>query len=109
MPLSKGMLVKRSILGPLEWWIHYDVASLLSNDVTDVHAIRDGLNAAPDHLNQVLENQSWQIDLVACLDLVHEPVVNLVHRSMLRPYGSEKCDINKCRSLSCSGRFGHYH
>ena len=84
------MLIKRCILGPLERWIHRNIASCLFDDVANVHTIRDSLDVAPDHLDQVLENQGRQIDLVACLDLIHKPLVNLAYRSMFRPYGSEK-------------------
>ena len=58
--------------------------------MTQVHAIRDFLDIASYNLDQVLKNEGKQIALVASLKLVHEPVINLAHRSMLRPYGLEE-------------------
>ena len=58
--------------------------------MTQVHAIQDGLNVALYDLVQVLKDQGGQINLVVGLKLVHELVINLAHRSMLRPYGLEE-------------------
>ena len=55
---SKGILVKESVIGTLEQWIHDNIASCLPNDVADMHALRDGLHIAPNYLDQVLKNQS---------------------------------------------------
>ena len=87
---SKRMLIKGSVVGPLERWIHYDIVSRLPNDVVDVHDVHDGLHTTLDYLDQVLKDQSRQVDLVVCLDLMHEPIVDLAYSSMLRPYGLEK-------------------
>ena len=58
--------------------------------MTNMHVIQDGLDANPNHFDQILKNQCRQIDLVTYLDLMYEPVVNLVNSSVLRPYGSEE-------------------
>ena len=81
------MLIKTGILGLQQWRINNDITSRSSNDMNQVHAIRDGLDTASYDLNQVLKDQGGQINLVVDLNLVHEPVINLVHCSMLRPYG----------------------
>ena len=58
--------------------------------MSQVHAIRDGLNATSYDLNQVLKDQGGQINLVVGLNLVHELVINLVHCSMLQSYGQKE-------------------
>ena len=77
------MLVKACLLGPLKWWVHQDITSLISDNMVNINAIRYGLDAVMNHFDQILKNQCRQIDLVARLDLVHEPVVNLANGSML--------------------------
>ena len=55
-----------------------------------MHAIQDGFDTALNDLDQVLEDQGRQVDLVVGLDMVYEPVVNLAHRGVLRPYEPKK-------------------
>ena len=58
--------------------------------MAQVHAIRDGLDTASNDLDHVLEDQDGQVNLVFGLDVVHEPVVNLVHCGVLQPIGSKE-------------------
>ena len=43
------------------------IAPYLSDEVTHMHATGDSLNDVVKDLDQILENQSWQINLVADL------------------------------------------
>ena len=62
--VPESVLVKQAVLGLLEWKINLEIASLFLDEITQVHAIRDGLDAASDHHNQVLKNQGRQVNLV---------------------------------------------
>ena len=61
-----------------------------TDDTGQVHAIRDGLDTAPNYFDQVLKDQGGQVNLVVILDMVHKLVVNLVHHSVLHPMDRKK-------------------
>ena len=84
------MLIKRSIFGPLKQRINQDITSYFPDQITQVHVVWYSLNAAPNHLHQVLKDQCQQIDLVTGLDVVHKPAVNLAYRRMFRSYELEE-------------------
>ena len=54
---SQGMLFKRSIFRLQQWRVNIDIASHFFDDMAKMHAMRDGLDIAPNDLNQVLEDQ----------------------------------------------------
>ena len=54
-----------------------------------MHVVQDGLDVASNELDQVLKDQSKQVDLVTGLDMVHKLVVNLAYRGVLLAFGSE--------------------
>ena len=58
--------------------------------MTNMHVIQDGLDANPNHFDQILKNQCRQIHFVTCLDLMHEPIVNQTNSNVLQPYGSKE-------------------
>ena len=71
-------------------WVHINITSRFLDDMAYMHAIRDGLDTTPNDLDQVLEDQGEKINLVAGLDMVHEPVVNLAHHGILQLYRPKK-------------------
>ena len=77
------MLIKRCVLRQLERRINLDIAPLPSDEIAQVHGIRDGLDASSNNLNQVLKDQGEQVDLVASLEMVHDLIVNMAHHGML--------------------------
>ena len=53
--MFERMLFKTSVLGLLEWWIHRDIKSYFPDDMTQVHATQDCLDATSYDLDQVLK------------------------------------------------------
>ena len=51
------MLIEGCVLILLEQWVNIDITSPFFNDVTQMHVIQDGLDTAPNDLDQVLEDQ----------------------------------------------------
>ena len=51
------MLIEGCVLRLLERWVNIDITSRFSNDVTQMHAIRDGPDPTPNDLDQVLKDQ----------------------------------------------------
>ena len=67
--------------------VDLNIISPPTNEIAQMHTIGDDLDISLNDLNQVPKDQGGQVDLVACLEVVHEPIVGVSHCGMFRPYG----------------------